>query len=217
MRNVLIVDNLDYEPEFVQRIDMESNGSEAEGGDSNIKNNQVRMIQNHKLDELFKACDTKDTGVIGPEEFRELCDKFGICGSDSDVIFADLDHDGDGFIDFDDFSYGFRDFLTPGSRRGSLQINPVADPNVNNQQLLEMERRHATAKNAWKHFMTNVGPTNVQPFIATGKEQLYDIIEEIRHDGKDQSSTLEKALTGLIMDVQHLHEEYKSLENSFRK
>ena len=35
---------------------------------------------------------------------------------DSDIIFADLDHDGDGKINFEDFSFGFRDFLTPGSR-----------------------------------------------------------------------------------------------------
>ena len=42
--------------------------------------------------------------------------------TDSDVIFADLDHDGDGKINFEDFSFGFRDFLTPGSRRGSLQL-----------------------------------------------------------------------------------------------
>lgn len=50
------------------------------------------------------------------------------------------------------------------------------------------------------------------------KEQLYDIVEEIRQEGgKNSSATLEKALTGLITDVQHLHEEYKTLENSFRK
>ena len=29
-----------------------------------------------------------------------------------------MDHDGDGKINFEDFSFGFRDFLTPGSRRG---------------------------------------------------------------------------------------------------
>ena len=39
---------------------------------------------------------------------------------DSDIIFADLDHDGDGKINFEDFSFGFRDFLTPGSRRGKF-------------------------------------------------------------------------------------------------
>ena len=42
------------------------------------------------------------------------------CQGDSDIIFADLDHDGDGKINFEDFSFGFRDFLTPGSRRGKF-------------------------------------------------------------------------------------------------
>jgi hypothetical protein len=42
--------------------------------------------------------------------------------ADSDVIFTDLDHDGDGQINFEDFSFGFRDFLVPGSRRGSIQL-----------------------------------------------------------------------------------------------
>ncbi|ODM99735.1 Ras and EF-hand domain-containing protein [Orchesella cincta] len=178
-----------------------------------------RTMHNYRLDELFKACDTKERGVIGPDEFRELCNKFGISPSDSDVIFIDLDHDGDGSIDFEDFSYGFRDFLTPGSRRGSLQISPITDPSTD-QQLLEMEKRHACARNAWKHFMNNVGPSNIQPFISNNnnKEELYDIVEEIRSDpGKEVPPTLETALTSLMLDVQHLHEEYKTLENSFRK
>lgn len=121
-----------------------------------------------KLEELFRTCDTKGDGVIGPEEFCDLCDKFGISGPDSAVIFADLDHDGDGQIDFDDFSFGFRDFLTPGSRRGSLQIPLVTNEGVNNfqayhQQLEEMEKKHKSARQAWKQFTNNVGITNVQP------------------------------------------------------
>lgn len=133
---------------------------------SSITSKPSPTVQNHPLEELFKACDTKENGVIGPDEFRELCDKFGIASTDSDVIFADLDHDGDGNIDFEDFSFGFTDFLTPGSRRGSLQISCVADAGTSNQQLMEMEKRHASARTAWKHFMNNVGPTNIQPFIS---------------------------------------------------
>jgi hypothetical protein len=49
-----------------------------------------------------------------------------IVQGDSDIIFADLDHDGDGKINFEDFSFGFRDFLTPGSRRGSIQVGGLA-------------------------------------------------------------------------------------------
>jgi hypothetical protein len=117
-----------------------------------------------RLGDLFKTCDTQGKGLIGRPEFRELCDKFGICPEDSDAIFSDLDHDGDGEIDYNDFSYGFRDFLTPGSRRGSLQI-PNLDSKDTLHQLEEMEKKHMTAKNAWKHFTTNVGISNVQPFV----------------------------------------------------
>lgn len=124
-----------------------------------------KAVQHQRLEELFKTCDTKGGGVIGPKEFEELCNKFGIASSDSDVIFLDLDHDGDGYIDFQDFSYGIRDFLTPGSRRGSFQISPVADAITNSQQLMEMEKRHASARTAWKHFTNNVGPSNIEPFI----------------------------------------------------
>ncbi len=46
---------------------------------------------------------------------------------DADIIFYDLDHDQDGKISFDDFSFGFRDFVTPGSRRGSIQLG-LASP-----------------------------------------------------------------------------------------
>ena len=56
---------------------------------------------------------------------------------DSDIIFADLDHDGDGKINFDDFSFGFRDFLTPGSRRGSLQLGLLPTHNDSTEELLE--------------------------------------------------------------------------------
>ncbi|CAL8109883.1 unnamed protein product [Orchesella dallaii] len=184
-----------------------------------------RTMHNYRIDELFKACDTKGRGVIGPDEFRELCNKFGISPSDSDVIFIDLDHDGDGSIDFEDFSHGFRDFLTPGSRRGSLQISPITDPNTD-LQLFEMEKRHASARSAWKHFMNNVGASNIQPFMShsgtnnnNNNDELYDIVEEIRSDSgaKKKSPNLETALTSLMLDVQHLHEEYKTLENSFLK
>jgi len=50
------------------------------------------------------------------------------------------------------------------------------------------------------------------------KDELYDIMEEVRSDNiKQVPPTLEKALTSLMLDVQHLHEEYKTLETSFLK
>ena len=82
---------------------------------------------NHvRLDQLFTRCDTKGTGFIDRDEFRELCGGFDIGAQDADIIFADLDHDGDGRISYEDFSHGFRDFLTPGSRRGTAQLTKLA-------------------------------------------------------------------------------------------
>ena len=60
-----------------------------------------------------KGFKTTKKHIYSPLEDFHPCFK-----GDSDIIFADLDHDGDGKINFEDFSFGFRDFLTPGSRRG---------------------------------------------------------------------------------------------------
>lgn len=85
------------------------------------------MSGHPRLEHLFTRCDTKGTGRIDRAAFRELCADFGIDADDADVIFTDLDHDGDGEINFADFSHGFRDFLTPGARRGSVQLGLSTD------------------------------------------------------------------------------------------
>ena len=81
----------------------------------------IKMSQ-ERLENLFSKCDRRGTGFIDSQAFRELCASFEIEGEDADSIFYDLDHDGDNKISFEDFSHGFRDFLTPGARRGSLQL-----------------------------------------------------------------------------------------------
>ena len=82
----------------------------------------IMSHNNFKLEQLFKRCDTRGDGFIGQKEFRDLCRDFGIENGDADTIFYDLDHDGDGNISFDDFAFGFRDFVTPAARRGSIQL-----------------------------------------------------------------------------------------------
>ena len=79
-------------------------------------------MSQERLENLFTKCDRRGTGFIDSQAFRELCASFEIEGEDADFIFYDLDHDGDNKISFDDFAHGFRDFLTPGARRGSLQL-----------------------------------------------------------------------------------------------
>ena len=83
-----------------------------------------------KLEQLFKRCDTRGDGFIGQKEFRDLCRDFGIENGDADTIFYDLDHDGDGSISFEDFAFGFRDFVTPGARRGSIQLELARQPSI---------------------------------------------------------------------------------------
>lgn len=80
------------------------------------------MSSTFKLEQLFNQCDTRGTGFIDQKEFRDLCRGFDIDNNDADIIFYDLDHDGDGKISFEDFAFGFRDFVTPGARRGSIQL-----------------------------------------------------------------------------------------------
>lgn len=124
-----------------------------------------------RLEQLFKRCDTKGIGFIDKDEFRELCAGFEIGNEDADVIFADLDHDGDGRISFEDFSFGFRDFLTPGAKRGSTQLSQnQSSSRISRQDSMakqqEMEERHFKARTAWRHLADNLGNDDIKKFLS---------------------------------------------------
>lgn len=131
--------------------------------------------QEIKLGDLFRRCDTGGTGFIGRDEFRRLCCDFELDVNDADIIFGDLDHDADGKISFEDFCFGFRDAMTPDSRRGSMQLGlqqqqqfKELDCNhdeVERQQRL-MEARHEEAKQAWKSFADHLGKEEVRKFLS---------------------------------------------------
>ena len=132
------------------------------------------MAHELQLEQLFRACDKHGTGHIGPSEFRELCAGFDIDPTDSDAIFNDLDHDGDGQVSLEDFAWGFRDFLAPGSRRGSMQVGMdtyVKDMSLTTEEAIrrqaEMERKHSQAKHAWSNLVAVVGEVNVYKFLNT--------------------------------------------------
>ena len=98
-------------------------------------------MSQERLENLFSACDRRGTGFIDSQAFRELCASFEIEGEDADSIFTDLDHDGDNKISFEDFAFGFRDFLTPGARRGSLQLGLSPPPSP--CELIPSSREHS--------------------------------------------------------------------------
>lgn len=133
----------------------------------------VPTMSQMRLEQLFKRCDTKGTGFIDEEEFRELCAGFEIGNEDADVIFADLDHDGDGRISFEDFSFGFRDFLTPGAKRGSTQLSQQNHDSlcgITRQESMakqqEMEEKHFKARSAWRHLADNLSNDDIKKFLS---------------------------------------------------
>ena len=111
---------------------------------------------------------------------------FQIGNDDADAIFDDLDHDGDGRISFEDFSFGFRDFLTPGARRGSAQVLATAsspaptksrapsfrykDSRMDSLVEFEakqhvMEQKHSRARHAWRHLADNLSKDDIKKFL----------------------------------------------------
>jgi len=189
------------------------------------------MAQGLQLELLFERCDTTNSGHIGIGEFQELCHEFGIEEGDSDIIFADLDHDGDGKINFEDFSFGFRDFLTPGSRRGSIQLGllpihpgPGGERGGMQEEELQprqrdMEIKHQRAQAAWRNFADNMGKDNIRRFLATSGDKMLTLFEELK--GSDASPELvqgfEDALSSLIKDVKNIECEHNRMEDMFNK
>jgi hypothetical protein len=132
------------------------------------------MANELQLEQLFRACDKQGAGRIGPSAFRDLCAGFEIDTADSDAIFTDLDHDGDGQVSLEDFAWGFRDFLTPGTRRSSVQLFAGCDVtglHLSHEEAIkrqeEIDRRHANARIAWSHLVAGVGESNVHKFLST--------------------------------------------------
>uniref|UniRef100_T1JN85 EF-hand domain-containing protein n=1 Tax=Strigamia maritima TaxID=126957 RepID=T1JN85_STRMM len=65
----------------------------------------------NRLEQLFVACDKNGSGFIGRCELRDLCAGLGLGCTEADALFADLDRNGDGRIDLEDFAAGFREFV----------------------------------------------------------------------------------------------------------
>lgn len=72
---------------------------------------------------LFSQCDPYDLGYIGRDNLRDLCSKFNISHEESDALFAQLDHDQDGKVNFADFTWGFREFHTNLDEIHSIKSN----------------------------------------------------------------------------------------------
>ncbi|XP_022190679.2 ras and EF-hand domain-containing protein homolog [Nilaparvata lugens] len=167
-----------------------------------------------RLEDLFRSCDKKGTGLIGPDEFRELCAGFDIGPADSDAIFEDLDHDGDGKISLNDFAWGFRNFLSLDSENRRLS-NEIAQ----DVSRLSSMRRQSEAHVAWGHLVAGVGEANIDKFLNNSGKKLANLYKELQTvDNCPQLVThFEGALSSLVEDVKQLHEDNQKLEEMFKR
>ena len=87
----------------------------------------------------------------------------------------------------EDFRFGFRDFLTPGAKRGSAQLTNLAassspatpktrapsfkfDSRMDSLVEFEakqhaMEQKHSRARHAWRHLADNLSKDDIKKFL----------------------------------------------------
>ena len=128
------------------------------------------MLNIFQFDFLFVL----QRGFIDRDEFAQLCGTFHIGRDDAETIFLDLDGDADGRISLDDFTRGFRDFLTPA-------VAVIKEPTGGgggggNKRPL---RRQPSAQKAWLLFSDRIGHHNIRHFLSNSADRLYGIYEEL--------------------------------------
>ncbi len=191
--------------------------------------------QHLRLEHLFRRCDTNGTGFIERADFHSLCAGFRIDRGDADAIFSDLDHDGDGRISFDDFSFGFKDFLTPGSRRGSIQLGMAAAASLDlpdekvlaeeefdletRQKQLAMAKRHEQAQEAWRHLADRLDKEDVRRVLSVSSDKIFSLYEELQSSDAPAHlvNQFEDVISALMTDVRKMETETKKMEEKMTK
>ncbi|XP_040579463.1 ras and EF-hand domain-containing protein homolog isoform X2 [Lepeophtheirus salmonis] len=190
-------------------------------------------MTDNKLEVLFNQCDKNGSGYISRSEFQAVCNDFEIRDVDADTIFTDLDHDGDGRISFQDFSYGFRDFLVPGSRRGSIQLG--IEPSIGNnngrakkfhtmtkveeEKLINMERNHDNAKRAWEEFTAHMSEAEIKKILGKSGDKVMMLYEQMQNSEAPCHlvSQFEDVISSVINDIQNIEKENKTMEEKYFK
>uniref|UniRef100_A0A6G1S6E2 Ras and EF-hand domain-containing protein n=1 Tax=Aceria tosichella TaxID=561515 RepID=A0A6G1S6E2_9ACAR len=81
--------------------------------------NNSAFLEN--LRQLFAECDRDQSGSLGPDEFKELCEKIGLSREVADETFKRLDIDQNSQITFDEFAAGFNQYKQQQQRQGPAQ------------------------------------------------------------------------------------------------
>ncbi|XP_037092969.1 ras and EF-hand domain-containing protein homolog [Pollicipes pollicipes] len=190
----------------------------------------------NKLEQLFLACDTKGRGLIGRDEMRELCRSFAISPEDSDMIFTDLDGDGDGMLNFEDFCKGFRDCINTDfasvSCKGSEpapapELAEGAPPEERRAERREHGRRgrktglrrRDSLHHAFIQFSKTYGEENVLQYLGNSQEKIHQLYQELLNSDTDPSirQQVESVLGSLLREVKELHEENQQMEKVYMR
>ncbi|GAB6023714.1 EF-hand calcium-binding domain-containing protein 4B [Chamberlinius hualienensis] len=148
------------------------------------------------LRDLFNACDTKGSGFIGQDDLREICVGLGMSLTDADSLFADLDRDQNGLIDFQDFAQGFGDFINekekvqPGKYRRSIHR--------------ELHRRRTEDL------------TNQATAISNDVDSIEDVLQAMS-SSPQLANCIQTVVKSLVSDVERLRQENLRLEEVYKQ
>ena len=164
-------------------------------------------------------------GFIGREEFGDLCTSFQIEAADADVIFADLDRDGDEKIrlllrlpltirqnaminilicSLEDFTKGFCDFLGQPVQQQQRPTVPREKSRLKRQ----------SSSHAWRHLSERMGHDKIRQWLANSADQLLSLYDELPPQLVDQ---FENLLESLAADARQLELEKERVEQTVQR
>jgi hypothetical protein len=102
------------------------------------------------LRQLFGECDRDQSGSLGPDEFKMLCEKIGLSKEMADETFKRLDIDQNSQITFEEFAAGFNKY-TQQQQKQHQQQPPAAPPTPAKQSTVAQQPGAASPRTGTPH------------------------------------------------------------------
>ena len=116
----------------------------------------------------------------------------------------------------EDFTRGFRDFLSPQSNSPKQQGSSSAESRK--KQTL---RRQGSAAKAWLHFADRLGHNNIRYFLTHSADRLYGLYEELHLSPESVPPQLvvqfESLMDSLVSDARQLEQEREKFEVALKR
>ncbi|MBN3314326.1 RASEF protein, partial [Atractosteus spatula] len=138
---------------------------------------------------LFHACDVNNSGRIEKEEFFSVCSELQVQQSEIEAIFAKLDVDRDGSINFEEFTNGFQE---------------VSDLIY----FVEMEGENGDFRQAWEEFHHRLGE---QAKFIPRSEQVATLYQNINLTEPRMVPQYERVIMNFIREIRLQNSEMENL------